>query len=55
MDTETLILAAAQIASGMVATVDPRKVASGAAGSEPEQIAKAAVAIARAIAEEADS
>ncbi len=50
MDTETLILAAAQIAGGMTAGRAPQELTE-----EAEEIAKAAVAIARAIADEADS
>jgi len=49
LDTETLILAAAQIASGMVTTVNRSAVASGHAASELKEIAKAAVALAMAI------
>lgn len=49
MDTETLILAASQIASGMVTTVNRTAVASGHAASELKEIAKAAVALAMAI------
>ncbi len=54
MDTETLILAAAQIASGITAgrARDPRELIKG---SEAQEIAKAAVAIAMAIGEQADA
>jgi hypothetical protein len=52
MDTDALILAAAQIASGWATKLDPKMVVSGT-GSSAEEIAKAAVLIARAIAEEA--
>jgi hypothetical protein len=52
MDTETLILAAAQIASGMTAGRPPSELVQE---REAGEIARAAVAIARAIADEADS
>jgi hypothetical protein len=54
MDTETLILAASHIASGIMASRgrDPREVIKG---SEAREIAKAAVVITMAIGEEADA
>jgi hypothetical protein len=54
MDTETLILAASQIASGITAgrVRDPRELVKG---NEAKEIAKAAVAIAMAIGAEADN
>ncbi len=55
MDTETLILAASQIASGMVTTVNRSAVASGHADSDLKEIAKAAVALAMAIENEAEA
>ena len=55
MDTETLILAASQIASGMVTTVNRTAVASGHAANDLKEIAKAAVALAMAIEDEAEA
>lgn len=55
MDTETLILAAAQIASGMVTTVNRNSAALGHAGNELKEIAKAAVALVMAIEDEAEA
>ena len=52
MDTETLILAAAQIASGMTGREAPGRLVQG---STVQEIAKAAVAIAMAIGKEADA
>ena len=54
MDTETLILAASQIAGGIVAGRgrDPRELIKS---NEAEEIAKAAVTIAMAIGEKADA
>ena len=52
MDTETLILAASQIASGMVGRFNNPAILQQ--GNNPKEIAEAAVAIAMAIAEKAD-
>lgn len=53
MDAETLILAAAQIASGMVGRFNNPAILQQ--GNNPKEIAEAAVAIAMAIAERADA
>lgn len=55
LDTETLILAASQIASGMVTTVNRSSFASGHAENELREIAKTAVALAMAIEDEAEA
>jgi hypothetical protein len=52
MDTETLILAASQIASGMVGRFNNPAVLQQ--GNNPKEIAEAAITIAMAIAEKAD-
>jgi hypothetical protein len=52
MDTETLILAASQIASGMVGRFNNPAILQQ--GNNPKEIAAAAVAIAMAIGEKAD-
>jgi hypothetical protein len=52
VDTETLILAASQIASGMVGRFNNPAILQQ--GNNPKEIAEAAVAIAIAIAERAD-
>jgi hypothetical protein len=52
VDTETLILAASQIASGMVGRFNNPAILQQ--GNNPKEIAEAAVAIAMAIAEKAD-
>jgi len=52
VDTETLILAASQIASGMVGRFNNPAVLQQ--GNNPKEIAEAAVTIAMAIAERAD-